>query len=375
MQKVTVSESAVSIENLTLKNAALAKLLEPLEMEERVELLSEFLAMAANAMTRVETDAEIRVLQSAAEQVKEGLTEVGASSIKTVQEFFELQLNEDKPGNFFNLIQSRLTNSIVSDLALTNERSPLHAIFNQLKAVLEKEASDEGKKSSYDKSREKGIDFEEAMHGLIAEVARIHGDDAAFVGNTKTESGDKEGDSLVTFDTTARAGQDFKVVWESKTEATFKDSKGRVKRDQTIKELNAAIRNRKADCAVLVIDSRSLDLEIQTEFETLDGNKCIVVIDQDSPDIRLIRLAYLWSKSYAAKLAPVESRELDYEAIDRELGNIERLTGHIKTIKGQHTAIKTGLEGATKHLGLLETDLEESFANLSALINPGEDDQ
>ena len=373
MNQITVKGSNVNIADFSVNNSALAKLLEPIEMEQRAELLTELLSMAASAVTKIETDVEIRVLQTAAEQVKEGLTEAGANSVKAIQEFFDLQLNEEKPGNFFNLIQSRLTSSIINDLALTNEKSPLHPIFNQLKDVLEKEAKGEGKKSLYDNSREKGIDFEESIHQLIAEVAGIHGDSAEFVGNTTTESGGKEGDSLVNFDTALLSGRTFKVVWESKTDKDFKNTKNMVKKDKTVKELNAAIRNRQADCAVLVIDSRDLDLRVQPEFETFDGNKCLIVINQDDPDLRIIRLAYLWSKSYAAKLAPAEGRELDIEAIDRELGNIDRLTGHITNIKTKHTAIQTGLDGAIEHLGYLQVDLDTAFATLSALINPESD--
>jgi hypothetical protein len=374
MNQITVKGSNVNIVDFSVNNSALAKLMDPIEMEQRAELLTELLSMAASAVTKIETDVEIRVLQTAAEQVKEGLTEAGANSVKAIQEFFDLQLNEEKPGNFFNLIQSRLTSSIFNDLALSNENSPLHPLFNQLKAVLEKEAQDQGEDSLYENSREKGIDFEESVHQLIAQVAGIHGDDAEFVGNTATESGGKEGDSLVNFDPALQSGRTFRVVWESKTEKEFKNTKNMVKKDKTIKELNHAIRNRQADCAVLVIDSRGLDLKVQPEFETFDGNKCLVVINQDKPDVRLIRLAYLWSKAYAAKLAPAEGRELDIEAIDRELGNIERLSGHITNIKTQHTAIKTGLEGAGAHLGYLKIDLDKAVASLSELITPESDD-
>ena len=227
-------------------------------------------------------------------------------------------------------------------------------------------------KELYDKSREKGGDLEWLLDSLIQSEAVVHGDTALYTGDTESPTGRNTGDEVVIMNPSATNGEEVKIVWEAKTDAKFKNVKGRLKQDKVAEELNAAIENRDAVCGIFVSDARSLDLSVQPIWQEFEGNKLIIVLDDEDPDHRLVRMAYLWARSYALRaLAPDES-ELDIEAIDRVLKALQREFNTLSTLKGLHTPIRENVNKAIAFVDEFEASLDKQMAELVKLMSAAE---
>ena len=227
-------------------------------------------------------------------------------------------------------------------------------------------------KELYDKSREKGGDLEWLLDSLIQSEAVVHGDTALYTGDTESPTGRNTGDEVVIMNPSATNGEEVKIVWEAKTDAKFKNVKGRLKQDKVAEELNAAIENRDAVCGIFVSDARSLDLSVQPIWQEFEGNKLIIVLDDEDPDHRLVRMAYLWARSYALRaLAPDES-ELDIEAIDRVLKALQREFNTLSTLKGLHTPIRENVNKAIAFVDEFEASLDKQMAELVKLMSSAE---
>jgi hypothetical protein len=156
---------------------------------------------------------------------------------------------------------------------------------------------------------------------------------------------------------------------------TFKDAKGRLKRDKVAKELNAAIENRDAVCGIFVSDAIGLDLDVQPVWQEFEGNKLAIVIDAENPDERLVRLAYLWARSYAIRANAPDDAEYDVEAIERVINNLEREFSTLKQLKDAHTPIRKNIEKAQLFVEEFEEQIDEMLEELRTLITPSDKDE
>ena len=164
----------------------------------------------------------------------------------------------------------------------------------------------------------------------------------------------------------------YGIVWEAKTDKDFKDKKGRLKRDKVAEELEAAIENREAICGIFVSDIAGLDMQVQPVWQEFEGNKLIIVLDPEDPDQRLVRMAYLWARSYALRALTPEEGEYDVEAIDRVLNSLKRELDGITHLKRLHTPIRTNIIDAEVFVGKLEENLEALLDELRDLMSPSE---
>ena len=267
-----------------------------------------------------------------------------------------------------NLLKTKLIEQVISELDPAKESSPFHSISEQLMQLLGKSAGDKATKDAYNLSREKGIDFEELLDQLIQPEAGVHGDDAQFTGDTPSPSGDKTGDEVVTLNLSATNNEEIRIVWEAKTDKSFKDTKGRLKRDKVAKELDSAMGNRDAICGIFVSDSRGVDLSKQPVWQEFDGNKLIIVIDDEDPDQRLIRMAYLWSRWIVLRSQEHEEGQLDYLAIERVLDALQREFDGLSNLRRLHTPIKTNILAAEKWVDSFEASLDGLMDELRELM-------
>jgi hypothetical protein len=238
--------------------------------------------------------------------------------------------------------------------------------------LLGKSAGEKATKDAYNLSREKGIDFEDLLDQLIQPEAEVHGDDAQFTGDTPSPSGDKTGDEVITLNLSATNNEEIRIVWEAKTDKSFKDTKGRLKRDKVANELDSAMENREALCGIFVSDARGIDLTKQPVWQEFDGNKLIIVIDDEDPDQRLIRMAYLWSRWIVLRSQEQEEGQLDYVAIERVLAALQREFDGLSNLRRLHTPIKTNVLAAEKWVDSFEESLDELMDELRELMTTEE---
>lgn len=358
----------VTIKSLAIADSELAFYLSSKEGPEQVLLLLDLIDTAMQIQRMANTSADVKELNSVAKQVRETMKIAGEEAFTNLESLIQDQADDKKPGALINLLKTKLIEQVISELDPAKETSPFHSISEQLMQLLGKSAGDKATKDAYNLSREKGIDFEELLDQLIQPEAEVHGDDAQFTGDTPSPSGDKTGDEVVTLNLSATNNEEIRIVWEAKTDKSFKDTKGRLKRDKVANELDSAMENREAICGVFVSDARGIDLTKQPVWQEFDGNKLIIVIDNEDPDQRLIRMAYLWSRWIVLRSQEQEEGQLDYVAIERVLAALQREFDGLSNLRRLHTPIKTNILAAEKWVDSFEESLDELMDELRELM-------
>lgn len=357
----------VTIKNLTIADGELAQYLSSKEGAEQVLLLIELIETAMQIQRMANTSADVKELNSVAKQVRETMKTAGDDAFNDLQKLIEGQ-GENKPGTLINLLKTKLIDQVITELDPTKETSPFHSINEQLVALLAKSAGEKATAESYANSREKGIDFEELLDQMIQLEAVVHGDDAQFTGDFPSPSGEKTGDEVVTINPAVTNNEEIRIVWEAKTDRSYKDTKGRLKRDKVASELDDAMSNREAICGVFVSDARGVDMTKQPAWQEFDGNKLIIVLDDENPDQRLIRMAYLWSRWIVLRSQEQEEGELDFAAIERVIASLQREFDGLANLKRLHTPIETNILAAKKWVNEFEENLDELMDELRELM-------
>ena len=358
----------VTIKNLTIADGELAQYLSTKDGAEQVLLLIELIETAMQIQRMANTSADVKELNSVAKHVRETMKTAGDEAFTGLQKLIQDQGEENKPGTLINLLRTKLVDQVISELDPTKETSPFHSINEQLVALLAKSAGEKATAESYANSREKGIDFEELLDQMIQLEAVVHGDDAQFTGDFPSPSGDKTGDEVVTINPAVTNNEEIRIVWEAKTDRSYKDTKGRLKRDKVASELDDAMSNREAICGIFVSDARGVDMTKQPAWQEFDGNKLIIVLDDENPDQRLIRMAYLWSRWIVLRSQEQEEGELDFAAIERVIASLQREFDGLANLKRLHTPIETNILAAKKWVNEFEKSLDELMDELRELM-------
>ena len=358
----------VFIKNLTINNSELASFLSTKEGPEQILLLLELIDTAMYINRLANTSADVKELNTVAKQVRETMQTAGEEAFTDLEKLIQDQANDQKPGALISLLKTKLVEQVIAELDPSKETSPFHTISAQLLQLLEKSAGDKATQAAYGNSREKGIDFEELLDQMIQPEAAVHGDDAQFTGDTPAPSGEKTGDEVVTLNLASTNNEEIRIVWEAKTDKSFKDTKGRLKRDKVANELESAMENREAVCGIFVSDARGIDLSKQPIWQEFDGNKLIIVLDDENPDQRLIRIAYLWSRWTVLRAQDQEEGELDIVAIERTLNALQREFDGLANLKRLHTPIRTNIIAAEAFVKSFEENLDSLMEELRGLM-------
>lgn len=398
---VEVRDKEVLVNQLIVDNAELANYLNGFASpQERVLALLDLIDLAISVRGLAGSTLETENIKKSAEMVVQSLNGTVATVMQNIdaaaqklvdpntgivaQKLREVSdsLNEESNEALKAMLSPKDDASPLGQLlssvntALTAHVNGVKSDINALTGLLNNFiGSQDKKKELYSKSREKGGDLEEVLDSIIQREAAVHGDDARYTGDTSSPSGDNVGDEVITLNPSVTGGSNVNIVWEAKTDMTFKDAKGRLKRDKVAKELNAAIDNRDATCGIFVSDALGLDLEVQPLWQEFEGNKLAIVLDMDDPDDRLVRMAYLWARSYAIRANAPDDAEYDVEAIERVINNLEREFSTLKQLKDAHTPIRKNIEKAEKFVEDFEEQIDELLEELRSLITPSDSDE
>ena len=217
-----------------------------------------------------------------------------------------------------------------------------------------------------------GTDFEGMVDSIVQSLAIVHGDAALPIG-AKTENGtSKKGDTEVTLNFDDTNSIPCKIVWEAKTDSTFK-GKSTIKSpkvidDQVKKELNAALKNRGAKSAIMVLDSVGLDMEAQPTWREYEGNKLVIIVDPIDPDENLVRLAYLWGRWKARASIGSSVATIDYEGIRSGFEQIRLRLQDLRQVKLTHTTVIGMLESSTSVITNIQKDTKRHIKDLADTI-------
>lgn len=395
--ELSIEGDKVTIKNLTVTNQELASYLASKDLGEQLVALVDLINLAVSVKNMAGGQVGAESMKQSAELVVQGLNGTVAAlnesirskvaqildpetgviaqqmrdTASTIGDTHDSKLREllspKKEGTPIAVLQNAITDSL--NAHVTGIKTDIAAVTDLVNQFI---GSQKKGKELYDKSREKGGDLEWLLDSIIQPEAAVHGDTALYTGDTESPSGRNTGDEVVIMNPAATKGEEVKIVWEAKTDAKFKNVKGRLKQDKVAEELMAAIENREAVCGIFVSDARGLDLSVQPIWQEFEGNKLIIVLDDEDPDHRLVRMAYLWARSYALRaLAPDES-ELDVEAIDRVLKALQREFNTLSTLKGMHTPIRENVNKAIAFVDEFEASLDKQMAELVKLMSAAE---
>lgn len=370
---LVIDGNTVKVSNLEIENSDLAVHLALFDGPTQIIELVDIINLAVKIKKLSVVTADVQELTSVGNQVKKTMEEAGEQAFEDIKKFIGDQTDITQQTSLISLLKTRLVDQVVRELDPTKESSPFHILSEQLVELLAKNSHEvgaaEASAAAFANSREKGIDFEALVDTMIQKESAVHNDDAQFTGDTPSPSDDRTGDEVVVINPEITHGEELRIVWEAKTDKSFKDTKGRLKRDKVTVELTSAMKNREALCGIFVSDSRDIDLKLQPVWQEFEGNKLAIILDHDEPDQRLIRMAYLWSRSYALKTLESHNTGVDFEAVERILSAIRRESDGIATLKRYHTPIRENIKNADKWLESFEEKLDELLDELAKTLS------
>lgn len=327
------------------------------DKEDPVEAFTDLIESALNIRKISNSSAEAEKLGAHAERLSTDFSSTAQDATELVGNLMALHADEKNPKSLANMLNKKILKSVTDELKPSNEESPFHAIADDLKQILMLVAKQSGAKAAIDNSNAKGTSFNIVMDGILQEIAAKTGDSALFTDGVPSETKRLLGDEVITISEDQTAGKEVNVVWEFKTE------KG-ITQAAALKELLGAMENRHAVAGVFVVAR-----EPKNEHWALPiygtGNRLILVVDKDNPDINLIQYGYIWSRWVAFRSLEVKSKAIDVERIEFLLSEAALSLKDVAQVKTAHTGIQTSLDNAISWTEKVEGKLKSKFKEIT----------
>ena len=289
-------------------------------------------------------------------------------ALKTmVDELFDEKKRDSAIGRIGTMLE-RYFDGDASKLAIlldpTRLNSPMHQFRQEMTAgfrsleerlvAIEAAASARGAERA--RSAAKGVDFEDLLEAMLADLARGAGD---LLDRTGTDAGavmkSKKGDFVLTLDTRVARGSDVRVVIEAKD----RPMSMRAMRE----ELREAKENRGAAVAVVVFSAAHAPAGV-APFN-LVGDDVYCVIDPEAPEPATLEAAIRLARLLALTSLVERDVDVDAAAIATALTAIREQLEVVRTLKAQLTSIQT----ATKAVW---TGLDTMRSNILARVTEAE---
>lgn len=371
---VRVAGDRILVERLVLADAALAATLAERDEADRVAVAERALRIGLiaiqDAVTSVDTDVVRREFEklmqqatAANEQAAHALEDVlranfadgdgrlprtlerflgDKGALQTlVTELFDESRRDSAIGRIGTLL-GRYFDGDSSRLAQlldpTRLGSPLHQFRQEMtdgfrglhERLAALEAASKARADERSRSAAKGADFEDALEGMLGELARGAGD---LVERTGTETGSivgsKKGDFVLTLDARLTRGADVRIVVEAKDRAMSP----RAMRE----ELREARENRGAAIAVAVWSTRHAPAGVAPFV--VQGDDVHVVVDPEAPDRAYLEAAVRLARLLALATLGEREVEVDAQAIGRALTGVREQLDAIRGMKSQLTSV------------------------------------
>jgi hypothetical protein len=217
-------------------------------------------------------------------RVKQVLSEGLAQSRTDLVKLFHSADGTNPLAEFKEAITGRLKEGNEASVKLGERLAALEVAIGKLGAETEAAAELHAER---ERGTGKGRAFETLVFDEIDRLATARDDSAEHTGDGQSESGDKVGDAVVELE--AGCGP-------SKGRIVFEMKDKQLSKPQAWRELDAALQTRDAAFAVLVVSSEEkipAGLHPLAEYQ---GNKMIVTLDKEEPDVRGLELAYRYAR-------------------------------------------------------------------------------
>ena len=268
-----------------------------------------------------------------------------------------MHTDEKNPNALAHILKGKILKSVIDELKPSNEESPFHDIAQTLTLLLTEVSKQAGAKPAIDNSNAKGTNFNIVMDGILQEIAAVNGDSALYTNDMPSETGSKEGDEVITISPDQTGGVEVNVVWE------FKAEKG-LSQAAVLKEISSAMQNRHSVAGVFVVDREPKNAH-WASHSFHSGNRLILVVDKDKPDLNLIQFGYIWSRWVAFRSLDAKSTGIDLARIDHLVSEAISALKDFAQVKSAHTGIQKSLDDATSWTKTVESKLKSKFKELS----------
>jgi len=258
-------------------------------------------------------------------------------------------------------------------LDVADERSPLHRLRRDLTEAAHQEAKElrqmiarvqetiavRGAQTELlDKASIKGRRFEDILHDAVCALVAPYGDLPEQTRDRTGITGGKAGDEVVTLNEEDTGGLEVAYVLEAKT--------GKLDLRKTLAELDAAMENRNARAAIAVF-GRVGNAPTRVPFFS-NGDRAIVVLDDDERDIAALHLATMWARWIVRRKLAEGEREVNADAVAELIDEACRALRRHSTIKGCHSAARRKLDEASRHVDDLVGDVDDVIERLRRAI-------
>lgn len=239
-----------------------------------------------------------------------------------------------------------------------SNRERIEALQRELTELRERDDADRRVAEEAERGTAKGRTFEELVHGALEEIAGAHGDVAHHTGDESSEAGGKKGDTVVEIGA-ALSSPVATMVFEAKNK--------KLSKNDAWPELNGCMAERDAAYAVLVVageDKIPSGLEDLTEYQ---GNKMIVVLDREEPDLLAMRLVYRYVR---ARLLMQGDHGLEVDAAGvRDAA--EEAAARLKRanrVRKSLTGVTNSAEAAREEFDEMVADVERCLERIETLV-------
>ena len=237
-------------------------------------------------------------------------------------------------------------------------RKRIEELTQQIIELREREDADRRVAEEAERGTAKGRTFEDLVHAALEEIAGAHGDVAHHTGDESSEAGGKKGDTVVEIGA-ALSSPVASIVFEAKNK--------KLSKNDAWPELNGCMAERDAAYAVLVVageDKVPSGLEDLTEYQ---GNKMIVVLDREDPDLLALRLVYRYVR---ARLLAQGDHGLEVDAAGvRDAA--EEAAARLKRanrVRKSLTGVTNSAEAAREEFDEMVADVERCLERIEGLV-------
>jgi hypothetical protein len=227
-------------------------------------------------------------------------------------------------------------------------RKRLEGLHTEVTKLTEQTRAAEQLAEAEEAGTRKGRGFEERVHEGIEAIADARGDVAHHTGHEASEGGGKKGDSIVELGATSGAASG-RIVFEAKNK--------RLSRQDAWRELNAALEQRGADFAVLVVAGLERVPAQRQVLHEYEGNKMVVAVDPEDPAGIELEVAYRLAVA-RVRMASDASLRLDAagvrdaaEAARKTLEEAQRIRRALSGAQAGIGTARDGLDGMTAAMG------------------------
>lgn len=358
---IEVDGDGIRISNLHIVIPGLAKVLSQLKPEEQSSHVINLLTLGHTVFELSKNSKDMIQFQSLVSTLSADTKKTHDDGLTKLQNLLSKHADGDSEDGLVNKVETAAENALWEALSLENEKNPLKPLMLLLTSVHAGLAEKFGAKKAEDNSPYKGGTFNENMNAIHQEIASSLGDSTEYVNDVFAPNGKKDGDQIYDISSDITGGQTLRIVSEFKTELgiTIQAIK---------KELDASMKTREAQAGIFFVNREGKNRSWQP-FQTLTGNRFVVVVDKDDIDPYLVRYAVMHARLALLKtLVNTEDDGVDTQKLRYLFDQAEVSLKSMSNIKSAHTEIERGLSDARHWVDKVETQIKGTFKEIKEVF-------